>query len=100
DEGLDCWFQFQLPFFKVLLINYPFPDERIRIAEASPTVIVIAGVARRSGYRELDYINPRSDLVYRVDQFNTIGRKTYRETDRLTYLFRQTRAPATAPVCA
>lgn len=100
DQGLDCWFPFSLPFVNVLLVDYPFPDERIRIVAATDRVIVIGGVARRYGYRELDYVNPRTDLVYRVDQFATIGRKTYRETDRLSYLFRQTRAPATTPLCA
>jgi hypothetical protein len=100
DQGLDCWFPFPLHFVKALLINYPFPDEHLRIVESSRSVVVIGGVARQSGYRELDYVDPATDLVYRVDQFNTIGRKTYRETDRLTYLRRQTRTPAASPVCA
>ena len=100
DQGLDCWLPFSLPFVKVPLVDYPFPDERIRIVAASDTVIVIDGVARRSGYRELDYVNPETDLIYRVDQFATIAHKTYRETDRLTYPARRTRAPATTPVCA
>jgi hypothetical protein len=100
DQGLDCWLPFSLPFVHVLLVDYPFPRERIRIAAATGKVIVIAADAPRSGYRELDYVNPATDLIYRVDQFSTLGHKTYRETDRLRYLFRRSRPPATAPLCA
>ena len=100
DQGLDCWLPFSLPFVKALLVDYPFPGERIRIVAATGKVIVIAGNAPRSGYRELDYVNPETDLIYRVDQFSTLGRKTYHETDRLKYSFRHSRPPATTPVCA
>jgi hypothetical protein len=100
DQGLDCWLQFSLPFVKAPLVDYPVPDERIRIVAATDAVIVIGAVARRFGFRELDYVNPETDLIYRVDQFATIAHKTYRETDRLTYPARQTSAPATTPVCA
>jgi hypothetical protein len=100
DQGLDCWLPFSLPFVKALLVDYPFPGERIRIVAATSKVIVIAGYARRSGYHELDYVNPETDLIYRVDQFSTLGHKTYRETDRLRYSSRHSRAPATTPICA
>jgi hypothetical protein len=84
----------------VLLVDYPFTRERIRIAATTGKVIVIAAEAPRSGYRELDYVNPATDLIYRVDQFSTLGHKTYHETDRVRYMFRRGRAPATTPLCA
>lgn len=100
DQGLDCWLPFSLPFFKLLLVDYPFPGEQIRIVAATSTVIVIGGVAPRAGYHELDYVNPGTDLIYRVDQFNTIGHQTYRETDHITYLYRQPATPSPTPECA
>jgi hypothetical protein len=100
DQGLDCWLQFPMPFVKQDLFGFPFPGERVRIVSQSPTVVVIGAVAARFRYHELDYVNPATDLVYRVDAFNSFGRKIYRETDHLTYLTRQSRTPATTPVCA
>jgi hypothetical protein len=100
DQGLDCWLQFPLPFFKQLLVGFPLSGEQVRIVAWTSTVAVIGAVASRFGYRELDSINPLTDLIYRVDEFNSVGRKTYRETDHLNYLFRQPPAPSTTPVCA
>jgi hypothetical protein len=67
---------------------------------ATRTVVVIGAVAPRYGYRELDYINPASGLIYRADEFNSFGSKTYHEIDRVTYLLRRPRVPSTTPVCA
>jgi hypothetical protein len=100
DEGLDCWLQFPMPFVKQDLIGFPFPGERIRIVSETPAVVVIGAVAPRFRYRELDYVNPATDLIYRVDEFNSFGNRTYHETDHLTYLLRQARTPSTTPVCA
>lgn len=100
DDGLDCWFSFPLRFVKPLFVDYPFPGERLRIVAATGTVLVISAVAPRYGYRELDYVNPASDLIYRADEFNSFGHRTYHEIDRLTYLFRRPRVTPTTPVCA
>lgn len=100
DQGLDCWLQSRLPFFKQSFVGFPYPGERIRIVASTRTVVVIGAAAPRFGYRELDYVNPATELIYRVDQFNSIGHKTYRETDHLRYLFRQPPTPPTTPVCA
>lgn len=100
DQGLDCWLPFRLPFFKQSLVGFPYPGERIKIVASTRTVIVIGAVAPRFGYRELDYINPATELIYRVDEVNSIGHKTYRETDNLTYLSRQPPTPSTTPECA
>jgi hypothetical protein len=100
DEGLDCWFSFPLRFVKPLFVDYPFPGEQLSIAAATATVIVISAVAPRYGYRELDYVNPVSDLIYRADEFNSFGHRTFHEIDRLTYLFRRPRITRTTPVCA
>lgn len=100
DQGLDCWLPFTLPFFKQSLVGFPYPGERIRIVASTRTAAVIAAVAPRFGYRELDYINPATELIYRVDEFNSIGHKTYHEIDHLTYLFRRPPTPPTTPVCA
>jgi hypothetical protein len=61
---------------------------------------VIGAVAPRFLYHELDYVNPATDLIYRVDEFNSFGHKSYRETDHLTYLSHRSRAPVTTPICA
>ena len=100
DQGLDCWLQFPGPFVKASLVGFPLPGERVRVVSQTRTVVVIGAVAPRFRYRELDYVNPATDLIYRVDQFNSFGHRTYRETDHLTYLLRQPRPPATTPVCA
>jgi hypothetical protein len=100
DEGLDCWFSFPLRFVKPLFVDYPFPGERLRIVAATRTVSVIGAVAPRYGYRELDYVNPASDLIYRADEFNSFGHKTYHEIDRLSYLPRRSPIAPTTPVCA
>ncbi|MGZ4186294.1 MAG: hypothetical protein ACXVUE_02965 [Solirubrobacteraceae bacterium] len=100
DEGLDCWFSFPMRFVKPLLVDFPFPGERLRIVAANRTVVLLGASAPRYRYRELDYVNPVSDLIYRVDEFNSLGRKTYHEIDRLTYLFRRPRVSPTTPVCA
>jgi hypothetical protein len=100
DEGLDCWFSFPLRFVKTLFVDYPVPGERLRIVAATGSVIVISAAAPRYGYRELDYVNPASDLIYRADEFNSFGHKTYHQIDRLKYLLRRPRVAPTAPVCA
>jgi hypothetical protein len=100
DEGLDCWFSFPLRFVKPLLVDFPFPGERLRIVAATRTVVVLGATAPRYRYRELDYVNPASDLIYRADEFNSLGRTTYHEIDRLTYLFQRPRVTPTTPVCA
>jgi hypothetical protein len=100
DQGLDCWFQFPMPFVKQQLVEFPFPGERVTIVSESPTVVVIGAVAPRFRYRELDYVNPATELIYRVDEFNSFGNRTYRETDHLTYLARPTRTAVTTPICA
>jgi hypothetical protein len=100
NQGLDCWLQFPMPFVKQSLVGYPFPGERVRIVSQSPTQVVIRAVAPRFQYHELDYVNPATDLIYRVDEFNSFGHKSYRETDHLTYLSHRSRTPATTPVCA
>jgi hypothetical protein len=100
DEGLDCWFSFPMPFVKPLFVDFPFPGERLRIVAATRTVVVIGADAPRFRYRELDYVNPATDLIYRVDEFNSFANRTYRETDHVTYLPRPMRTPATTPICA
>ena len=100
EQGLDCWLPFQLPFTRQLFVGFPLPGERIRIVASNDAVAVIGAIAPRFGYRELDYVNPATDLIYRVDQFNTLGHTTYRETDHLTYLFTQPPTPAASPICA
>ena len=100
DQGIDCWFQFPMPFVKQELVGFPFPGDRVSIVSESSTVVVIGAAAPRFRYRELDYVNPATDLIYRVDEFNSLADRTYRETDHLTYLPRPTRTPATTPICA
>jgi hypothetical protein len=100
DEGLDCWLQFPMPFVRQSLVGFPFPGERIRIVTEKRSVVVIEARAPRFRYRELDYVNPATDLVYRVDEFNSFARKTYRETDWFTYLRHQSVRPSTTPQCA
>lgn len=100
DEGLDCWFAFPMRFVKPLLVDFPFPGERLMIVAATRTVVVLGATAARYRYRELDYVNPDTDLIYRADEFNSFGHATYRESDQLTYLRRRSRTPATTPVCA
>jgi hypothetical protein len=100
DQGLYCWLQFPMPFVKQTLVGYPFPGERVRIISQSSTQVVIGAVAPRFQYHELDYVNPATDLIYRVDEFNSFGHKSYRETDHLTYLSHRSRTPATTPICA
>jgi hypothetical protein len=100
DEGLDCWLQFPMPFTKQSLVGFPFAGERLRIVSSTRSTIVISAVARQLHYRELDYVNPATNLIYRVDEFNSFGRRTYRETDHLTYMYRQSRVPSTDPQCA
>ena len=100
DQGLDCWFQFQMPFVRQSLVGYPFPGERVRIVSRSATQVVIRAGAPRFQYHELDYVNPVTDLIYRVDEFNSFGHKSYRETDHLTYLSHRARVPVTTPICA
>ena len=67
DQGLDCWLQFPMPFVNQTLVGYPFPGERVTIISQSRTQVVIGAVAPRFQYRELDYVNPATDLIYRVD---------------------------------
>jgi hypothetical protein len=100
DDGLDCWLQSQLPFISQSLVGYPYPGERIRIVSDTVNTIVIGATAPRFHYRELDYINRATNLIYRVDEFNSLGSHRYRETDHLTYLTRQSRRPSTTPICA
>lgn len=100
DDGLDCWLQSQLPFINQSLVGYPYPGERIRIVSDTVSTIVIGATAPRFHYRELDYINKATDLIYRVDEFNSLEDHRYRETDHLTYLTRQSPRPSTTPICA
>jgi hypothetical protein len=100
DQGLDCWFDSSTPFIMEAFATFPFPGERIRIVTSTATSIVIGATAPRFRYHELDYVNPATGLIYRIDSFNSLGRKTYRVSDHLTYLYRRSRARATTPVCA
>jgi hypothetical protein len=100
DEGLDCWFDSSTPFVTQSFASFPIPGERIRIVSATATSIVIGATAPRFQYHELDYVNPTTGLIYRIDSFNSLGRKSYRVSDHLIYLYQRTRSPATTPVCA
>jgi hypothetical protein len=100
DQGLDCWFASSTPFITQAFATFPFPGERIRIVTSTATSIVIGASAPQFQYHELDYVNPATGLIYRIDSFNSLGRQSYRVTDHLTYLYRRSRAPATTPVCA
>jgi hypothetical protein len=100
DQGLDCWLDSSTPFITEAFATFPFPGERIRIVTSTATSIVIGATAPRFRYHELDYVNPATGLIYRIDSFNSLGRKTYRVSDHLTYLYRRARPPAAAPVCA
>lgn len=100
DDGLACWFDSSTPFIAQSFASFPFPGERIRIVASTATSIVIGATAPRFRYHELDYVNPATALIYRIDSFNSLGRQTYRVSDHLTYLYKRTRSPATTPVCA
>jgi hypothetical protein len=100
DGGLDCWFDSPAPFIAQSLGSYPIPGERISILTATRTSIVIGATAPHFRYRELDYVNPATGLIYRIDSFNALGRRRYRVSDHLTYLYRRATPPSAMPVCA
>jgi hypothetical protein len=96
--GATCWKFFHLPFVAPLWISYPFADERLSIVGRGASAIVMQATATASGYRELDYVNPRTHLLPREVQFTTAHAKTYRVTIHSSVLAQAT-APVETPVC-
>jgi hypothetical protein len=95
--GAPCWRSFGLPFVAAQFVSYPFPGQRLSIIRRTRGEIVIQAITSRSGYRELDYVNPRTDFEYREVLFTHTAHKTYRVVYRI-HRAAASPAPAT-PAC-
>jgi hypothetical protein len=60
--------------------------------------IVLEAIASRSGYRELDYVHPRTHLLLRVVQISHGDHRRYRVHTNVSLLRRPTSSVA-APKC-
>ncbi len=97
--GAACWTSFGLPFVAPPFVSYPFPGERLAITHKSKREIVLQATVVQSGYRELDYVDPRTHLQSRETQFNLSNHKTYRVDIGISSLERPS-TPAATPTCA
>jgi hypothetical protein len=96
--GQACWRLTRLPFVNPLLVDFPFPNERLTIAHRTQSTVVLEGYSAPVGYREIDYVNRRSEFEFRSDEITSIGYRSYRLVDHLREA-RRSAVPAPAPIC-
>lgn len=96
--GLRCWQRLGLPFVEALLVDYPLPGERLTITAHTNGTIVLQAVSSQDAYRELDYIDPRTDFVYRSAEITSARHRQYTVIDHLAVLRRAAPSIAT-PTC-
>jgi hypothetical protein len=92
DAGATCWRSFGLPFVAAQFVSYPFPGQRLSIVRQTRSEIVIQALTSKFGYRELDYVDPKTDFEYREVLFSRTARKTYKVVYQLARA-----APITLP---
>ena len=77
-EKAACWRSFELPWISIPWVNYLYPGQSVRIVTKTAKEIVIQAPAPTFGFREVDYVNPRTHLQYRSILYQRMNHETYR----------------------
>jgi hypothetical protein len=83
--GATCWKSSQLPYTTPLFVSYPLPGQTLSILSTTKNEIVSQALTPKFGYRELDYIDPKTHLEPHEVLVTTISHKTYRVSYDYTF---------------
>jgi hypothetical protein len=77
-----CWKSFARPYTTSQFVSYPLPGQTLSIVSTTKNQIVNQALtppfgSPKTGYRELDYIDPRTYLEPHEVLFTTVSHKTY-----------------------
>ena len=67
-----------MPWISIPWVNYLYPGQSVRIVTKTAKEIVIQAPAPTFGFREVDYVNPRTHLQYRSILYQRMNHETYR----------------------
>ncbi len=96
-NGLGCWAQSNVTHLAGMPAITFGPSERLRIIAHRRHVILLQGTER--GFRELNYVDPQTDLIVREDQWIRDRRRTLHSIARYTVLTQVTTPPTPTPAC-
>lgn len=95
--GTACWRLRISQLLSPRFVSYPFPRERLTVLAHKKHEIVLQATA--AGYRELDYVDPRTFLERRQVDETITRQKTYEAVYTIRNLAAPVSPPSTTPAC-